>query len=183
MCPDNSEGRLPLFNYKNDISLEDWGGSGDLESYSITYAFGAWLARNYGGAMLLNRLMRCLSTGRASIVDIVSQASGTAEYFSRLMQRWSAAQVLSNVTDAPPGYRYNSGTFFDSAVGTATYRLGSINLFNYSTTPTVYSGAVAGTSPHLSTSAALYQAATSAAGPWEWTLDMPRGLIVSVIAR
>ncbi len=53
----NTEGRLPLFNYLNDISLTYWPqGGGGLENYSITYAFGAWLARNYGGAMLLNRL-------------------------------------------------------------------------------------------------------------------------------
>ena len=47
----NTEGRLPLFNAYNDISLRRLGRLGDaLKSYSITYAFGAWLARNYGGA-------------------------------------------------------------------------------------------------------------------------------------
>jgi len=186
-APNNVEGRLPLFNYLNDISLEDWGGSGDLPSYSITYAFGAWLARNYGGAMLLNRLMQTTSTGRASIEDIVSQATGKAEYFPRLLQRWSAAQLLSNVTDAPPGYRYNVGAFFDSTVGAASYKLGSINLFNYRygtlTGPWIYTGAFAGTSPYLSASATLYRAAAAETGPLEFTLDMPEGLIVSVIVR
>jgi hypothetical protein len=181
--PYNNQGRLPMFNAYNDISLADWGGSGALESYSVTYAFGAWLARNYGGAMLLNRLMQCTSTGRTSIEDIVSQATNKAEYFPRLMQRWSAAQLLSDVTDAPPGYRYNSGTFFSSTVGAAAYKLGSINLFNYSPAPTLYTGQVAGTSPHLSTSATLFHAATLATGPWKWTFDMPPGLIASVIVK
>ncbi len=99
----------------------------------------------------------------------MSQATGKAEYFPRLMQRWSAAQLLSDATDAPPGYRYNAGTFFDSTVGSATYRLGSINLFNYKygtlIGPWIYSGAAAGTSPYLSTSATLYRAATAATGP------------------
>jgi hypothetical protein len=179
----NTEGRLPWFNAYNDVSLADWGGTDVYASYSITYAFGAWLARNYGGAMLMNRLMQCTTTGRTSIEDIVSQATGKAEYFPRLMQRWSAAQLLSDATDAPPGYQYNTGTFFDSTVSTATYRLGSINLFNYSPAPKRYTGAVAGTSPHRSTSAALYQAATSATGSLEWALDMPPGLIASLIVK
>jgi hypothetical protein len=186
-APNNTEGRLPLFNDLNDISLAAWGATDIYGSYSISYAFGAWLARNYGGARLLNRLMKCTSTGRTSIEDIVSQATGHAEYFPRLMQRWSAAQLLSDVTDAPPGYRYNTGGFSTSSVGAATYRLGSINLFNYQYAaqvgPRLYTGAVAGTSPHLSTSATLYRAATSATGPLTWTLDMPPGLIASVIAK
>jgi hypothetical protein len=183
-APNNTEGRLPLFNYLNDISLNEWGYTDIYGSYSVSYAFGAWLARNYGGAMLLNRLMQCTSTGPASIEYIVSQATGHAEYFPRLMQRWSAAQLLSDATDAPPGYRYNAGTFFDSSVGAATYRL---NLFNYKygtlIGPWLYSGTVAGTSPHLSTSATLYRAANAATGPRRWTLDMPSGLIASVIAK
>jgi hypothetical protein len=137
--------------------------------------------------MLLNRLMQCTSTGRTSIEDIVSQATEKVECFPRLMQRWSAAQLLSDTTDAPPGYRYNAGTFFNSTVGAASYKLGSINLFNYSygsqVGPRRYSGPVAGTSLHLSTSAALYQAATSATGSLKWTLDMPQGLIASVIVK
>jgi hypothetical protein len=180
----NTEGRLPWFNVYNDVSLADWGGTDVYASYSITYAFGAWLARNYGGAMLMNRLMQCTTTGRTSIEDIVSQATGKPEYFPRLMQRWSAAQLLSDATDAPTGYQYNTGTFFTSTVGSATYRLGSINLFNYSPAPTVdITGPVAGTSPHLSTSATLFQAATSATGSLGWALEMPPGLIASVIVK
>jgi hypothetical protein len=182
-APNNTSDRLSRFNAFNTVSLSAWGRSGALESYSVTYAFGAWLARNYGGAMLLNRLMQCTSTGPASIEYLVSQATGHAEYFPRLMQRWSAAQLLSDITDAPPGYRYNAGTFFDSAVGAAAYKLGSINLFNYSPTPSVDTGPVAGTSPHLSTSATLFRAATSATGSLKWTLDMPIGLIASVIVK
>ncbi len=141
-APGNSEGRLPLFNGYNDISLSDWGGSGSLPSYSVTYAFGAWLARNYGGAALLDRLMRCTRTGPASIEDIVSQETGRTESFSRLLQRWSAAQLLSDVTDAPPGYRYNTGQFVTSTVGGYDYSLGSINLFNYYEAPVPVRGRV-----------------------------------------
>ncbi len=177
----NTSDRLKRFNANNDVSLTDWRNN--LESYSITYAFGAWLVRNYGGAKLLNRLMQCSLTGPASIEDIVSQATGSAESFPRLLQRWSAAQLLSNVTDAPYGYRYNTGGFVDSSVNGNTYQLGSINLYNYSQTPYLYTRANVGGYRPLSTSQALCQAALLGTGAIEWTLDMPDGVIATVVIR
>ncbi|MCX7030821.1 MAG: peptidase M30, partial [Spirochaetes bacterium] len=185
--PGNTEGRLPMFNKYNDVSLSHWiysPPSESLKCYSITYAFGAWLARNYGGAELLNRLMQCELTGPASIEDIVSQDTGRTESFSRILQRWSAAQLLSDVTDAPPGYQYNTGGFVQSSVGSNDYALGSINLFNYSPAPSMYSGSgTVGTSQHLSTSMKLYLADVPASGALDLMLDMPSGLIASVVVK
>jgi hypothetical protein len=189
----NTSDRLARFNANNDISLTDWYD--DLESYSITYAFGAWLARNYGGAALLNRLMRCPYTGPASIENIVSQATGNNESFSRILQRWSAAVLLSDKADAPPGYRYNTGGFVDSSVNGNTYRLGSINLFNYDykdewgtliqSGPYIYGGSYVGTSQHLSTSSALYDPTPLLmdTGVLDWKLDMPDGMIATVVVK
>ena len=183
----NGEGRLPLFNAFNDISLSDWGGTDIYASYSIVYAFGAWLARNYGGAMLLNRLMHCPLTGPASIEYLVELATGASEQFPRLLQRWGTAQILSNATDAPPGYVYNSGGFFGSNVGADTYQLGSINLYNYSyggqVGPLLYSGETVGTSPHLSTSCALYRVPGTVTGTFSRTVKMPSGMIASLLLR
>jgi hypothetical protein len=182
----NTQGRLPLFNDWNDVSLSTWFYSPiseALKCYSITYAFGAWLARNYGGAALLNRLMKCTLTGPASIEDIVSQATGSVESFSRLLQRWSVAQLLSNETDAPPGYRYNTGTFEESTVNGNTYRLGSINLYNYSPRPYLYSRSSVGGYRPLSTSQSLCEAAAPGTGVLDWTLNLPDGVIATVVAR
>ena len=44
---------------------------------------------------------------------------------------WAVAGLLSDDVNALVPYRYNSGTWFDSMAGGATFRLGSINLFNY----------------------------------------------------
>jgi hypothetical protein len=177
----NTAGRLPLFNAYNDLSLSDWNN--DLASYSITYAFGAWLARNYGGAKLLNRLMQCASTGPASIEDIVSLETGRSESFSRLLQRWSAAQLLSDATDPSAGYRYNAGAFFDSTVDGNAYRLGSINLYNYTPAPYLYTRSTVGSYQPLSTSQALCQGAIPGTGVLAWTLDMPDGVIASVVVK
>jgi hypothetical protein len=188
----NTKGRLPLFIYYPSLSLSDWGS--DLESYAVAYAFGAWLARNYGGAGLLSRLMRCSSTGPASIEDIVSQETGHGESFDRILQRWSAAVLLSSATDAPPGYRYNTGGFFPSTVNGNAYRLGSIDLDNYTFSgqvgPRMYPGGTAGTytvgtSEHRSTSIALYDATPvlQVSGVLEWTLEMPGGVIATVVVK
>jgi hypothetical protein len=182
----NGNGRLPLFNANNGVSLTRWIDTTDddlLYCYSITYAFGAWLARNYGGAMLLNRLMQCQLTGPASIENIVSQVTGSVESFDRLLQRWSVAQLLSNVTDAPGGYRYNTGTYVESTVNGNAYRLGSINLYKYSPTPYLYSRPTVGLYQPLASSQALCQAAIPGTGVLDWTLDMPDGVIASVLVR
>jgi len=188
----NTNGRLGEFINFPSLSLSDWGY--DLESYSVAYAFGAWLARNYGGAGLLSRLMQCSSTGPASIEDTVSRETGHGESFDRILQRWSAAVLLSSATDAPAGYRYNSGGFFTSAVNGNAYRLGSIDLFRYAFDtqdgPRICSGGIVGTwtvgtSEHLSTSIALYDATPvlQATGILEWTLDMPGGVIATVLVK
>ncbi|GAH46426.1 unnamed protein product, partial [marine sediment metagenome] len=41
--PDNENGRLPLFNVFNDISVPEWDHQ--PYNYSINYAFGAYLSR------------------------------------------------------------------------------------------------------------------------------------------
>jgi len=186
-APDNGDGRLPLFNAYNDISLSDWGGTDVYASYSIVYAFGAWLARNYGGAMLLNRLMQCPLTGPASVEWIVGQDTGSHERFPRLLQRWGTAQILSNTTDAPAGCVYNTGAFFPSEVDGHAYQLGSINLYNYAyggqVGPLMYSGETVGTSPHLSTSTALYHVPTMVTGTFSRSVRLPSGMIASLLMR
>ena len=51
--------------------------------------------------------------------------------FADVLTDWAVANLLSDDTGAPHPYRYNSGTWFTSTVGGQTFRLGSINLFNY----------------------------------------------------
>ena len=74
------------------------------------------------------------------------------------------------------------------------YRLGSIDLDNYTygsqVGPRMYPGGTAGTwtvgtSEHLSTSIALYDATPvlQATGILEWTLDMPGGVIATVLVK
>jgi hypothetical protein len=45
----NSSGRIPIFNYETSLQL-DKASDFEVDDYSTAYAFGAWLARNYGGS-------------------------------------------------------------------------------------------------------------------------------------
>ena len=121
-------GRLPRYNLHNDIQVTTWNNQ--LENYSISYALGAYLARGYGGAPLFRAIVQNDGTG-TDAVEAALSTLGNSVSFGDVLVNWAVANLLSDDTGAPAPYRYNSGTWSTSRVGTATYRLGSINLFNY----------------------------------------------------
>ena len=186
----NSEGRIPLFNAFDSVSLSNWGGSGLLQSYSASYAFGAYLTRNFGGAGLIRAMVQSPRTGAEQIVDSVSAIAGRQESLGDLLQKWSLAVLLSDRTDAPAGYQYNTGDFIVSSVGSASYSLGSINFFNYQqgttgkTGPRLYSGnGLVGNTRPLPASGLLYLAGLSLTGKHAWSIDLPEGVSLSVVVK
>ncbi len=127
-APGNTNGRLPLYNYWNEVQVTTWDG--ERTNYSITYALGAYLARNYGGAALFREIVQNDSSGVAA-VEAALATLGHDVSFADVLTNWAVANLLSDDTGAPHPYRYNSGTWFTSSVGGQTFRLGSIDLFNY----------------------------------------------------
>ena len=171
--PNNTEGRLPLYNSANSISLSDWGGSGDdLESYSIAYAFGAFLARNYGGASLYEALSESTQPSASDMItDAIFGATAEAGVtMEELLMQWGAAVVLSDDPTQVAPTRLNSGTWIDSQTSSApseSYSLGSINHFAYSPAPEpqVAGGLrVLSTSPLPPHSKIIYQVGTDLSG-------------------
>lgn len=137
----NTAGRLPLFNYWNDAPLPVWlSGSNAIISYSVSYAFGAYLSRNYGGAALFQDIVKGV-TGQSvygdyrDVVEAVKAHGGASGItMSDIMRDWGAAVVLSSNTSISSSgkFKYNNGSsFMTSTIGTITYNLGSINLYNY----------------------------------------------------
>jgi hypothetical protein len=195
----NANGRLPIFNYLNFYGIggtwPDSGSEGAIP-YSPAYAFGAYLARNYGGAEFLRRMLQTASIGQGAVEYAAAPLSGGAD-FPTLFRRWSAAVLLSDKTDAPAGFRYNSGGAFDSAVNGVGYKLGSINLWNYdlyaSNGVRLISGPMVaslsdsrrfryGTLP-MGLSNSYWLAASGAAGKRTWTIDAPANSTLTVIVR
>ena len=127
--PENSRGRLPRYNYYNYIQVTAWDYSDTLKHYSISYALGAYLARTYGAGLFRHIVRNDRSGVEAIEAALRSQGHGTS--FGDVLVNWAAANLLSDNTRAPAPYRYNPGTWTISRSGGETYRLGSINLFNY----------------------------------------------------
>ena len=126
--PGNRGGRLPGYNLYNDLQVTRWDGL--LANYSINYALGAYLARNYGGAALFGGIVQSGHSGTDAIAEAL-KALGHDVSFGETLVNWGVASLLSDDTAAPAPYRYNPGTWSVSQAGGVEYRLGSINLFNY----------------------------------------------------
>ena len=123
-APGNGRGRLPRYNFYNDIQVTAWDSL--LENYSINYALGAYLARTYG-ADVFTRIVQNDQSG----TEAIEAAVGGGTTFGQILRNWAVANVLSDDPSASDPYRYNTGTWRTSTAGGVTYALGSINLYNY----------------------------------------------------
>lgn len=137
---DNTEGRYPLFNANNTLSLTSWNN--ELADYSKVNAFGAYLIRNYGGAKLLHDIMHNAFVDKQAVVDAVNKSvDGSGKTFANLLSEWGVAVMLSdhdNLVDIP---FYNTGDFTSIIYNNSTYDMGSINFFNYNPLPTIHTTA------------------------------------------
>jgi hypothetical protein len=133
--PGNTEGRYPLFNRNNTLSLTQWEGYS--ESYSTVNAFGAFLIRNYGGAKVLHDILHNTHLDEQAVVSAVNKASnGAGKTFNDLLKEWGTAVLLSdndNLEATLP--TYNTGEFTLDSYKNSTYKIGSVNFFNYSPQP------------------------------------------------
>ncbi len=132
--PANQDGRLPMYLYYPELSPVGWDSASNdmlLFYYSWAYSFGAYLTRNYGGADFIRQVVQTPDAGVGAVTAAAASFSGRDETMESLLRRWGAAVLLSARTDAPEYYRYNTGGFESSTVGTTAYRLGSINMYNY----------------------------------------------------
>lgn len=133
----NTKGRYPSFNASNTHSLTSW--SNTLSDYGKVNAFGTYLIRNYGGVKLLHDIMHSTYVDQQAIVHAVNKSvNGSGKTFSDLQREWGVAVLLSdneNLEDLPT---YNTGDFTPNTYKGTTYQLGSINFFNYTPKPKIY---------------------------------------------
>ncbi len=126
----NRGGRYPYFNKYNYYPVTSWFG--DIDDYGRASAFGAFLIRNYGGAQFLHNLFNSNTTGREALVKITQEKD-----FNTILNRWGAAVMLSDKIDLAQDLpQYNFGDFKETTLNNITYKMGSINFFNYIPKPT-----------------------------------------------
>lgn len=125
-------GRLPLFVAANDAPVTVWQDGEDvLKSYSVAYAFGAYLARNFGGPTFFRNLVQNTYTNYEAVEDALAQA-GVNYSFEDILRRWGTSVLLSDNTDMEgTAAAYNKNGWFSSSLSGTNYDLGSINMYNY----------------------------------------------------
>ncbi|MBN1615730.1 MAG: hypothetical protein JW875_00345 [Spirochaetales bacterium] len=120
--------RFPLFLCSYQLSgVTDWlSGDEVYFSYAGSYAFGAYLVRNFGGAALIQKIMQSPYTDQAAISHALSQLypdtfgtfSTTASHaaFIKAFKKYSEAFVYSGKA-VQGGYNASLGSFDRDIIG------------------------------------------------------------------
>ena len=168
----NRGGRFPTFNKYNYLSLTNWGNS--LKDYSKVSSFGTFLLRNYGGAKILHNMMYSDSSDENAVLDAVNKNN-----FSTLLNKWGEAVILSDIDDLDSSKpKYNFGAFKETNYEGITYKLGSINFFNYNPQPTMSSSKTVNKNANL-----YYKLGSDLSGTVKVNVNMQKGGDISIIAK
>jgi len=184
------QGRLNRYNYKDYLDVTKWlSGNDVLYSYSITYSFGAYLIRNFGGATFLkNTVQNSENSGSDMVTYALRLAGDPNDSMANRLGDWAAAAMLSKFTDLPADYRYNAGAWFTSSSGGVNYKLGSINMYNYTylgvTGPYVFdSSNYDGISKIEASSNTIYRAGQNLTGKNRFLIAVPANTGLTVVVR
>ena len=206
--------RLMAYNLSGDPQpgpslTTNWGKPSFGYSYGISYAFGAYLARNYGGAALFREIVRSEHSDEQAVLAAISKVNpGISKTFGGLLFEWAEASIKSdNPSSAIPTYNFGGSTGRTTKVergGTSySYTLGSINLYNYSNRVTTrnggevtlyghipFNGGVSGVwafppnilEPTPPAANVIFQVGRRLpAGRYSWTVELPQGMTAQVV--
>lgn len=107
--------RIPNFNVYYPLSgISEYLDSESWISYGTAYAFGAWLARNYGGVDLVEKISKNTYVGKESIVDAVNVTNNTSLTWEDLVKEYLQAVVFrsaySQENDLPTFNKTHKGS-------------------------------------------------------------------------
>lgn len=132
---DSPKSRLSIFNYGYSINgLEKWLDDDDVYySYAMAYAFGAFLARNYGGPNLINEIATNGYVDMNSIIKAIETVTGEIKTVSDLLIEFTHAccypDAPKNYSSVPHLNKEISGT-----VNKTNYTFKAIRLADYPVT-------------------------------------------------
>ncbi|MBP3742006.1 MAG: hypothetical protein J6J00_03375 [Treponema sp.] len=131
---DSPKGRLPMFEQcYTDCGLEYRSSSTYLQilSYAANYAFGSWIAREFGGASVISEMSQNEYVDTQAIVNAVNEVKGTSYSIEDLLKMYACACIIQ---DADSTYytwpTFNQSTSTNSYSSNYDYPLSAINLWN-----------------------------------------------------
>lgn len=130
-CNDTAspKSRLSQFcTYYTSSGITEWNDNDQLASYAVAYTFGAYLARNYGGAELIQKAAQNDSVDKDSITEAL-KAMGYDETFDSAYIKFAQALVLNN-TDKQNTATLNKDATIYQFSG-YTYPMTAIDLWSY----------------------------------------------------
>ncbi|MBQ1949752.1 MAG: hypothetical protein II367_06325 [Treponema sp.] len=128
--------RLPIFNnYYYLTGVMEYNSYDNLylsASYSNAYAFGAWLARNFGGTKIIHSMTNDEYSGMESVQNALKETTGNDYSVSSILKMYSEALIYDDVSagytslnkDADTGFTYNGYEYPIQAID--LWDLGSI---------------------------------------------------------
>lgn len=204
--------RLMAYNLSSDPQpgpslTTNWGKPSFSYSYGISYAFGAYLARNYGGAALFREIVRNEHSDEQAVLAAISKVNpGVSKTFGDLLFEWAEASIKSdNPSSETPTYNFGGSTGRTTTVerSRTSYMLGSINLYNYPNRVTTrnggqvtlyghipFNGGISGVwafppnilKPTPPAANVIFQVGRSLpAGRYSWTVELPQGMTAQVV--
>ena len=216
--PDYSPGSPPVKSYRlmaynlsggapqpGPSLTTNWGKPSHSYSYGLSYAFGAYLARNYGGAALFREIVRNEHSDEQAVLAAIRKVNGVSKTFGDLLFEWAAASIKSdNPSSAIPTYNFggSSGKTTSAEMGGIPDTLGSINLYNYPIGTITQNGrrfTVYGPVPFRGNERAagfkpdslgptppaanvIFQVGRRLpAGRYSWTVELPEGMTAQVV--
>jgi hypothetical protein len=170
--PGNDGGRYPYFNKYNYYPVTIW--TNNIDDYGRVSALGTFLIRNYGGARFLHDLFYTNATAQEAVTTATQEPN-----FNTVLQKWGTGVMLSDKTNLEPSLpQYNFGDFKETTLKNITYKMGSINFFNYVPNPTFLSRLNAYKEANIYT-----KVGDNLSGKIRISVDMTQGGDVAVIVK
>lgn len=129
--------RLSTFNQNfYTIGTGEWIDTDSLQerySYASAYAFGAWLARQYGGAKLFKAILSNSHSNMDAVTEAVKSVAGEDYTDEQLLERYVQALVFttSDFTHPTMNQAAKQTLTYGSGDSAYSYPMTAINLWNY----------------------------------------------------
>mgnify|MGYP004619486731 FL=1 len=129
---DSPKARTTVFNaYYYYSGISEYNSKNQICSYATAFSFGSFIARNFGGAELVQKISQNSYVDNDSITDAVNSLNGTNYTYDDLFEKYLLA-LLGNSTythnkDADCTLKYNSGDYSSAPY---EYPMTAYNIFD-----------------------------------------------------
>lgn len=131
---DSPKARTKVFNaYYYCSGISEYNSKNQICSYATAFSFGSFIARNFGGAELVQKISQNSYVDNDSITNAVNSLNGTEYTYDDLFEKYLLA-LLGNSTythnkNAVCTLKYNSGDYSSAPY---EYPMTAYNIFEYS---------------------------------------------------